>query len=69
MYLRTDEGGYNLAMVIDLSSLATMTAQLTCDALQMALWGRKQSRNAIVHTEPGGQYCSSDYQAFLSEMI
>ncbi|ENH51866.1 integrase core domain protein [Escherichia coli p0305293.7] len=46
-YLRTDEGWLYLAVVIDLWSRAVigwsmsprMTAQLACDALQMALGG------------------------------
>ncbi|HBA7545786.1 TPA: DDE-type integrase/transposase/recombinase, partial [Escherichia coli] len=62
-----------LAVVIDLWSRAVigwsmsprMTAQLACDALQMALWRRKRPRNVIVHTDRGGQYCSADYQAQL----
>jgi Transposase and inactivated derivatives len=38
-YLGTDEGWLYLAVVIDLWSLSSrMTAQLACDALQMALW-------------------------------
>ncbi|HBZ7882263.1 TPA: IS3 family transposase [Klebsiella pneumoniae] len=72
-YLRTDEGWLYLAVVIDLWSRAVigwsmaprMTAQLTCDALQMALWRRKHPENVIVHTDRGGQYCSTDYQALL----
>ncbi|HFI5960092.1 TPA: IS3-like element IS3 family transposase, partial [Escherichia coli] len=72
-YLRTDEGWLYLAVVIDLWSRAVigwsmsprMTAQLACDALQMALWRRKRPRNVIVHTDRGGQYCSADYQAQL----
>ncbi|MBN3138002.1 IS3 family transposase [Pectobacterium punjabense] len=71
--LRTDEGWLYLAVVIDLWSRAVigwsmsprMTAQLACDALQMALWRRKRPQNVIVHTDRGGQYCSSDYQALL----
>ena len=59
-YLRTDEGWLYLAVVIDLWSRAVigwsmsprMTAQLDCDALQMALWRRKRPRNVIVHTDP-----------------
>ncbi|WP_440136369.1 IS3 family transposase [Escherichia coli] len=69
----TDEGWLYLAVVIDLWSRAVigwsmsprMTAQLACDALQMALWRRKRPRNVIVHTDRGGQYCSADYQAQL----
>ncbi|ENQ7314046.1 IS3 family transposase, partial [Escherichia coli :H45] len=72
-YLRTDEGWLYLAVVIDLWSRVVigwsmsprMTAQLACDALQMALWRRKRPRNVIVHTDRGGQYCSADYQAQL----
>ncbi|HCI6877959.1 TPA: IS3 family transposase, partial [Klebsiella quasipneumoniae subsp. similipneumoniae] len=72
-YLRTDEGWLYLAVVIDLWSRAVigwsmssrMTAQLACDALQMALWRRKRPQNVIVHTDRGGQYCSADYQALL----
>ncbi|HGF4490705.1 TPA: IS3-like element IS3 family transposase, partial [Escherichia coli] len=72
-YLHTDEGWLYLAVVIDLWSRAVigwsmsprMTAQLACDALQMALWRRKRPRNVIVHTDRGGQYCSADYQAQL----
>jgi len=72
-YSRTDEGWLNLAVVIDLWSRAVigwsmaprMTAQLTCDALRMALWRRKHPENVIVHTDRGGQYCSADYQALL----
>ncbi len=66
-------GRLYLAVVIDLWSRAVigwsmsprMTAQLACDALQMALWRRKRPRNVIVHTDRGGQYCSADYQAQL----
>lgn len=72
-YLRTDEGWLYLAVVIDLWSRAVigwsmssrMTAQLACDALQMALWRRKRPENVIVHTDRGGQYYSADYQALL----
>ena len=42
-----------------------MTAQLACDALKMALWRRKRPENVIVHTDRGGQYCSTDYQSLL----
>ncbi|WP_099587746.1 IS3 family transposase [Escherichia albertii] len=72
-YLRTDEGWLYLAVVIDLWSRAVigwsmsprMTAQLACDALQMALWRRKRPRNVIVHSDRGSQYCSADYQTLL----
>ncbi|ELT7386160.1 IS3 family transposase [Salmonella enterica] len=72
-YLRTGEGWLYLAVVIDLwsrsvigwSMSSRMTAQLACDALQMALWQRKCPENVIVHTDRGGQYCSTDYQSLL----
>lgn len=72
-YLGTDEGWLYLAVAIDLWSRAVigwsmssrMTAQLACDALQMALWRRKRPENVIVHTDRGGQYCSRDYQSLL----
>lgn len=31
-----------------------MTAQLACDALQMALWRRRRPESVIVHTDRGG---------------
>ena len=46
-----------------------MTAQLACDALQMALWRRKRPENVIVHTDRGGQYFSTDYQSLLKRHI
>ncbi|EAB4627082.1 IS3 family transposase [Salmonella enterica] len=72
-YLRTGEGWLYLAVVIDLwsrsvigwSMSSRMTAQLACDALQMALWRRKCPENVIVHTDRRGQYCSTDYQSLL----
>ncbi|ECI4867376.1 IS3 family transposase [Salmonella enterica subsp. enterica] len=72
-YLRTGEGWLYLAVVIDLwsrsvigwSMSSRMTAQLACDALQMALWRRKCPENVILHTDRGGQYCSTDYQSLL----
>ncbi|GLY62685.1 hypothetical protein Pcaca05_35420 [Pectobacterium carotovorum subsp. carotovorum] len=69
-YLRTDEGWLYLTIVIDLcgwSMSSRMTAQLACDALQMALWRRKRPQNVIVHTDRGGQCCSADYQVLLKQ--
>ncbi|MBN6290604.1 DDE-type integrase/transposase/recombinase, partial [Escherichia coli] len=51
--------------VIGWSMSPRMTAQLACDALQMALWRRRRPESVIVHTDRGGQYCSGDYQALL----
>jgi putative transposase len=72
-YLWTDEGWLYLAVVIDLYSRMVvgwsmsnrMTAQLVCDALQMALWRRRMPTGVIVHSDRGSQYCSRVYQALL----
>ena len=72
-YLWTDEGWLYLAVVIDLYSRLVvgwamsnrMTAQLVCDALQMALWRRGMPTGVIVHSDRGSQYCSHLYQALL----
>ena len=64
-YLRTTEGWLYLAVVIDLYSRIVvgwamaerMTAELTCNALQMALWRRRMPSNVIVHSDRGSQYC------------
>ena len=73
-YLWTTEGWLYLAVVIDLYSRIVvgwamaerMTAELTCNALQMALWRRRMPSNVIVHSDRGSQYCSTMYQALLS---
>jgi len=58
-YLWTEEGWLYLAVVIDLYSRLVvgwamserMTAQLVCDALQMALWRRRMPTRVIVHSD------------------
>ena len=72
-YIWTNEGWLYLAVVIDLYSRAvigwsiqsTMTRNLVCDALMMALWRRGFPRNVIFHSDRGSQYCSDDYQKLL----
>ena len=74
-YLATDEGWLYLAVVIDLFSRLVvgwamserMTAQLACDALQMALWRRHRPTGVSVHSDRGSQYCSGAYQQLISE--
>ena len=74
-YLWTDEGWLYLAVVIDLFSRLVvgwamserMTAQLVCDALQMALWRRHRPTGVIVHSDRGSQYCSWAYQQLITE--
>ena len=72
-YIWTDEGWMYLAVVIDLYSRAvigwsiqtTMSRQLVCDALMMALWRRGFPRGVLFHSDRGSQYCSHDYQKML----
>lgn len=72
-YVWTDEGWMYLAVVIDLYSRSvigwsiqsTMSRQLVCDALMMALWQRGFPRNVLFHSDRGSQYCSDDYQKML----
>jgi transposase InsO family protein len=74
-YLWTDEGWLYLAVVIDLFSRMVvgwamaerMTADLTCKALQMALWRRRMPKGVIVHSDRGSQYCSTLYQGLLAK--
>jgi putative transposase len=74
-YVATDEGWLYVAAVLDLYSRCVvgwamserMTAQLVCDALQMALWRRKMPVGTIVHSDRGSQYCSADYQRLLKD--
>ncbi len=73
-YLATGEGWLYLAVLIDLFSRKVigwamserMTADLVGDALQMALWRRKMPKKVIVHSDRGGQYCSTLYQSLLT---
>ena len=73
-YLWTGEGWLYLAVVIDLFSRLVvgwalaerMTADLVCQALQMALWRRKMPTGVIVHSDRGSQYCSAAYQQLLT---
>lgn len=72
-YVWTDEGWMYLAVVIDLYSRAvigwsiqsTMSRQLVCDALMMALWRRGFPYGVLFHSDRGSQYCSDDYQKLL----
>ncbi len=42
-----------------------MTAQLACDALQMALWRRKRPESVIVHTDRGRGYDNACAENFF----
>lgn len=72
-YIWTEEGWLYLAVVIDLYSRSvigwslqpTMSKQLVCDALMMALLKRGKPQGVLFHSDRGSQYCSFDYQALL----
>ena len=72
-YLWTNEGWMYLATVIDLFSRRVigwslnhrMTKQLVCNAMDMAIEARGDVDGAIMHTDRGSQYCSSQFQALL----
>jgi putative transposase len=74
-YIWTDEVWMYLAVVIDLYSRAvigwsmqsTMSRQLVCDALMMALWRRGFPHGVLVHSDRGSQYCSHEYQNMLKQ--
>ncbi|WP_311567542.1 IS3 family transposase [Photobacterium arenosum] len=74
-YLMTSEGWLYLAVIIDLYSRAVvgwsmsnrMTAQLACDALNMALFRRGFPKNVIVHSDRGSQYCSYAYRNLIEK--
>jgi len=73
-YIETNEGWLFLAIVLDVYSRAiigwsmdkTMTKELVCDALNMALWRRQFPKGVIIHSDRGSQYCSKEYQNILS---
>ena len=73
-YLWTDEGWLYLAVIIDLFSRLVvgwamaerMTAELVCEALQMALWRREMPKGVMLHSDRGSQYCSGAYQNLMT---
>ncbi len=73
-YLWTTEGWLYLAVVIDLYSRLVVgwamseriTAELSCNALNMALWRRRMPKGVIVHSDRSSQYCSGRYQSLLN---
>ena len=74
-YLWTDEGWLYLAVIIDLFSrlivgwamTERMTAQLVCEALQMALGRRNMPMGVTLHSDRGSQYCSNAYQNLMAK--
>lgn len=74
-YLWTEAGWLYLAVILDLYSRQVigwsmserMTADLVCDALQMAIFKRKRPKGVIVHSDRGSQYCSHAYRELLEK--
>jgi putative transposase len=74
-YVATWAGFVYVAFVIDLLSrmivgwraAKTMTADLTLDALEQALWARKVKGQLIHHSDRGSQYPSIRYTERLAE--
>jgi transposase InsO family protein len=44
-----------------------MTAQLVCEALQLALWRRKMPKGVMLHSDRGSQYCSGIFQNLMTK--
>lgn len=74
-YIQTASGWLYLAAIMDLYSRKIvgyslsnrMTADLVCNALQIALNTRQPPKGLIMHTDRGSQYCSQQYQVLLEE--
>jgi putative transposase len=67
-YLRTHEGCFYLAAVLDLHSRVVvgwsmgshMRTGLVLDALTMAVWRRKPKGSVIIHSDQGSQFGSDE---------
>ena len=74
-YIRTYEGWLYLAVVMDLHSRmiigwsmkSTLARKLVLDALLMAVWRRRPSKEVIVHSDQGSQYGSYDWMRFCRD--
>ena len=74
-YVATWSGFVYVAFVIDVYARSivgwrvdrTMKTELVLDALEQALWARKNRRNLIHHSDRGSQYLSIRYTERLSE--
>jgi len=72
-YIRTREGWLFLAVIIDLFSRQVIcwsmngriNTDLVLNAITMACWRRKPKGEVIVHSDPGCQYTSYDWQSML----
>jgi putative transposase len=74
-YLPTDEGWLYLAAIVDLGTRRVvgwamsgrMSAELVCDALQMAYWRRRPSPDLLMHSDRGSQYASDAYRKLIKQ--
>lgn len=74
-YIPTVEGRLYLAVIMDLFSRKIvgwsmsdrMKESLVIDALKMALFRRKISSNALLHSDRGSQYASENFQQLLKD--
>ena len=74
-YIRTEEGWLYLAATLDLYSRRIvgwamsdrMTADLTLDALRMAVQQRDVDLHLIHHSDQGSQYTNGEYQQLLKD--
>ena len=74
-HIWTQSGWLYLTVILDLFSRkvvgwamsVTMTADLVCRALVMAIGARRPLIGLIVHTDRGSQYASHDYQRLLKK--
>lgn len=72
-YIRTHEGWLYLVVVLDLFSRkimgwamqSTMHADLSLQALMMAVWRRKPPAGLLAHSDQGTQFTGHDWQDFL----
>ncbi|WP_155518640.1 IS3 family transposase, partial [Acinetobacter pittii] len=53
--------------VVGYSLNERMTTQLVCNALNMAIHNQKPTKELIVHSDRGSQYCSQEYRNILEQ--
>jgi len=74
-YIATGEGWLYLACVMDLASRRIvgwsmserMKADLVCQALKSAYWGRKPPAGLIMHSDRGSQYAGEEHRQLIKD--
>ena len=74
-YIKTNEGFFYLAVVIDMFSRRVVgwsiqsrqTTELVLQALLMAVWRRKPAGSVLLHSDQGSQFMSIDWASFLKQ--